>query len=366
MELNLTPVNVDVKVENFTIKSSAFYSVCFITGHNTAPRTVEVTKLKDLLDNGYSRDSLAYNFCRYLFMQQGVTTVYVRAKRNNETYETAFNADDNSDYYYVVIDSKDISPIIKFNDYITQNDPYKLQFFSTNTDVSKNIKDKKIVHYYQPTPALESFSIAPSDMGSRNLFIPKKDYTFDEIQSMPPFYPESCWIGRCGHVFPSRIQWLHKYLAGVIDKNRTTVSYFSSNLYPTLVDGDGDWYKPNIKPLDITLKSILKRGYVGYVDAQDNDVYQPSVKPLNITLRDIVIRKPVDDGDGYKPNIKPLDITLKSVLKTIQVDDGDAYKPTVKPLDITLKRIVVRHNVDEHDAYQPSVTPLDITLKKGV
>ena len=215
MELNLTPVNVDVKVENFTIKSSAFYSVCFITGHNTAPRTIEVTKLKDLLDNGYSRDSLAYNFCRYLFMQQGVTTAYVRAKRNNETYETAFNADDNSDYYYVVIDSKDISSIIKFNDYINQNDPYKLQFFSTNTDVSKNIKDKKIVHYYQPTPALESFSIVPSDMGSRNLSIPKKDYTFDEIQSMPPFYPESCWIGRCGHAFPSRIQWLHKYLAGV-------------------------------------------------------------------------------------------------------------------------------------------------------
>lgn len=215
MELNLTPVNVDVKVENFTIKSSAFYSVCFITGHNTAPRTVEVTKLKDLLDNGYSRDSLAYNFCRYLFMQQGVTTAYVRAKRNNETYETAFNVEDNSDYYYVVIDSKDISSIIKFNDYITQNDPYKLQFFSTNTDVSENIRNKKIVHYYQPTPALESFSIAPSDTGSRNLFIPKKEYTFDEIQSLPPFYPESCWIGRCGHTFPSRIQWLHKYLAGV-------------------------------------------------------------------------------------------------------------------------------------------------------
>ena len=364
MELNLTPVNVDVKVENFTIKSSAFYSVCFITGHNTAPRTIEVTKLKDLLDNGYSRDSLAYNFCRYLFMQQGVTTAYVRAKRNNETYETAFNADDNSDYYYVVIDSKDISSIIKFNDYINQNDPYKLQFFSTNTDVSKNIKGKKIVHYYQPTTALESFSIAPSDMGSRNLFIPKKDYTFDEIQSMPPFYPESCWIGRCGHAFPSRMQWLHKYLAGVVDKSRTTISYFSSNLYPTPVDGDG--YKPNIKPLDITLKSVLKRGYVGYIDAKDNDVYQPNVKPLNITLRDVVLRKPVDDGDAYKPTVKPLDITLKSVLKTIRVDDGDAYKPTVKPLDIILKRVVVRHNVDEHEAYQPSVTPLDITLKKGV
>ena len=197
-----------------------------------------------------------------------------------------------------------------------------------------------------------------------SLFIPKKEYAFDEIQSLPPFYPESCWIGRCGHVFPSRIQWLHKYLAGVVDKSRTTISYFSSNLYPTLVDGDG--YKPNIKPLDITLKSVLKRGYVGYVDAKDNDVYQPNVKPLNITLRDVVLRKPVDDNDGYKPNIKPLDITLKSVIKTIRVDDGDAYKPTVKPLDIILKRVVVRHNVDEHEAYQPSVTPLDITLKKGV
>lgn len=30
-------------------------------------------------------------------------------------------------------------------------------------------------------------------------------------------YPEGAWVGSCGHLFPSRVQWLHKYLTKVDD-----------------------------------------------------------------------------------------------------------------------------------------------------
>ena len=62
MELNLSPVKVDVNIENYIIKSDAFYNVCFITEDDLAPRTVEVRTLDDLLKNGYYRFSLAYDF----------------------------------------------------------------------------------------------------------------------------------------------------------------------------------------------------------------------------------------------------------------------------------------------------------------
>ena len=108
MQLNLSPVKVDVNVENYVIKSDAFYNVCFITEDDLAPRTLEVRTLDDLLKNGYYRFSLAYDFCRTAFLQQGMSSVFVRAKLTNETYEQAFEADDNSTYYYVVIDTKNV------------------------------------------------------------------------------------------------------------------------------------------------------------------------------------------------------------------------------------------------------------------
>lgn len=76
------------------------------------------------------------------------------------------------------------------------------------------------------------------------------------------------------------------------------------------------------------------------------------------------MRKDVDDNDAYQPTVKPLDITLRRILKDTTVG-GDAYQPSVKPLDITLKRVLIEHNVHDTDAYIPSVKPLDITLKKG-
>ncbi|HCA4016403.1 TPA: hypothetical protein MPW60_003129, partial [Listeria monocytogenes] len=84
----------------------------FITEDDFAPRTLEVRTLDDLLNNGYYRFSLAYDFCRTAFLQQGISSVFVRAKRTDETYEQAFDADDNSTYYYVVIDTKNIETVL--------------------------------------------------------------------------------------------------------------------------------------------------------------------------------------------------------------------------------------------------------------
>ena len=284
MELNLTPVKVDIVTEIPTTTKDAFYNLCFIADNNEAPRTIEITQLDDLLSNGYKVTDSAYDFCNSVFLQNGIDKVYIRAKRSCETYEEAFDADDNSTYYYCVIQSKDISVVLKFNDYINTVDQFKLQFFSSKDDVSELIKNRKIVFYFDETNPSEKHTI------------------------------------------------------------------YASRLYPTLTDKE-DVYQPTVKPLDITLQDILKRGY-------GEDAYQPTVKPLDITMRDIVLSKQVDDKDAYQPTIKPLDITLKSIVSTVNIN-GDAYQPTVKPLDITLKLVVVSNNVDG-DAYQPTVKPLDI------
>ena len=54
---------------------------------------------------------------------------------------------------------------------------------------------------------------------------------------------------------------------------------YASRPYPSLIEKE-DAYQPTVKPLDITLKNILKRGY-------GEDAYQPTVKPLDITLKTV-------------------------------------------------------------------------------
>lgn len=246
MNLNLSPVNIDVSVESLSIKKEAFYSLCFITENDLAPRTLEVKLLDDLLNNHYPRFSLAYNFCLTVFMQQGLDSVFVRAKRSWESYEDCFDSDDNSEYYYVVIDSKDINTILNFNSHINGADSYKLQFFSSRDDVSNLVMNRKIVYYYTPfsTPldtSKDSYYINLSYNNNTmkwlsdgvqdywdfdgdgnvlyddksNVLLQYHDFTMEEAQVAKSAYPEAGWIGRCGHMFPSKIQWLHKFIANV-------------------------------------------------------------------------------------------------------------------------------------------------------
>ncbi len=134
---------------------------------------------------------------------------------------------------------------------------------------------------------------------------------------------------------------------------------YESNLYPMLVEKQ-DAYQSTVKPLDITLKRLLKD------IAIDSDAYTPSVKPLDITLRNLLRRSDIDGKDAYQSTVKPLDISLYRILKETTIDDSAAYMQSVKPLDITLKRVLIEHTVKDIDAYSPSVKPLDITLKTGI
>lgn len=148
MKRDYNPVDVELSIENPSIERGAFYRLCFITESNIAPRTLKVTRLQDLLDNGYSRLDLAYNFCVGVFSQQGIDTVYIRAKRSFESYVEAYNSDDNSMYYFVVLQTKDLTEIKKFNSHLVSSDEMKLQFFSQNVG-SRTIQSPKLVNYHQ-------------------------------------------------------------------------------------------------------------------------------------------------------------------------------------------------------------------------
>lgn len=228
MNLNLTPVKVNIDIESLSLEREAFYNVCFITENEIAPRTLEVSKLRDLLDNGYDRFSLAYNFCVGVLSQQGIPSIKIRAKRLLESYEDAFNADDNTGYYFLVIESKDKSVVSGFNNYITTSDDYKLLFYSSFEDT---ITNSELVQYYQTI-------LSSSDLIDNKVTIP--DYyinkafntgyddsgvelaTVDQLQQARLAYPEAAWISLCGNKFPSSVQWLYKYLAKV-DTNEVKV-----------------------------------------------------------------------------------------------------------------------------------------------
>lgn len=245
MDLNLAPVNVNIFVETPTVTNEAFYNLCFITENDIAPRTLEVKRLNDLLDNGYMRLDLAYNFCLAVLLQENIGKVYVRAKRSGETYQQAFDADDNSNYYYIVIDSKDENVILNFNDYLVSVDPYKLQFFSSYKDLSSVVTNRKIVYYYEPSFNTNNLSIQQYYINKSygidththysdgvndywdydnsgnvlwdsndNVLLERQDIPIDLAQSARFAYPEASWIAKCGDSFPSRVQWLHKYLRG--------------------------------------------------------------------------------------------------------------------------------------------------------
>ena len=269
MDLNLAPVNVNIVVETPTVTNEAFYNLCFITENDVAPRTLEVKRLNDLLDNGYMRLDLAYNFCLSVLLQESIGRVYVRAKRSGETYQQAFDADDNSNYYYIVIDSKDENVILNFNDYLVSVDPYKLQFFSSYKDLSSVVTNRKIVYYYEPFNvgekdyvswdtsdnvlsdsydkyytgytnelynyyANKSYGVVTAAYysdgvndhwdyddnnnvlwdSSSNVLLERQDIPLNVAQSARIAYPEASWIAKCGDSFPSRVQWLHKYLRG--------------------------------------------------------------------------------------------------------------------------------------------------------
>lgn len=256
-DINTSPINIDINIESNVLTSDAFYQLCFIAENDNSPRTIIVERLKDLLDNGYDRNSKAYNFCLGVFSQKQMNRVIIRSKRKSETYTQAYFSDDNSEYYYVVIESKDINNIVNFN--ISIQDELKLQYFSSSENVSEQIEGLKIVYYYQPYFGngwllFESSDIVETDNGnwfsigdignysdgtgswsfddariadwddSRNVLLEYQDLTEEEAQNKALEYPEGAWIGYCGWFFPSQVQWLYK--------NLNRVDYFDLKQIP--------------------------------------------------------------------------------------------------------------------------------------
>lgn len=256
-DINTSPINIDINIESNVLTTDAFYQLCFISENDNAPRTIIVERLKDLLDNGYDRNSKAYNFCLGVFSQKQMNRVIIRSKRKSETYTQAYFSDDNSEYYYVVIESKDINDIVNFN--ISIQDELKLQYFSSSENVSEQIEGLKIVYYYQPyfgngwllydsskfveTDHGNWFSIG--DIGNysdgtgswsfddaritdwddtSNVQLEYQDLTEEQAQNKALEYPEGAWIGYCGWFFPSQVQWLYK--------NLNRVDYFDLKQIP--------------------------------------------------------------------------------------------------------------------------------------
>lgn len=62
-------------------------------------------------------------------------------------------------------------------------------------------------------------------------------------QSTAPIYPEAAWIAKCGGNFPSKVQWLHKFLNGVnvnYSKDIPTLSTTSIKIFNTVsTEGSG-------------------------------------------------------------------------------------------------------------------------------
>lgn len=150
MSNEIEPVQVDIVIENPRLVRDAFYNLCFITENDEAPRTLEVKSLSDLLSNGYNREDLAYNFCVGVFAQQSMPSIFIRAKRSIESYEDAYLADSNDDYYYLVLQTKNITEINNFNQFLISTGDLKIQFYSSNkNNIMEAIESKILVNYYQ-------------------------------------------------------------------------------------------------------------------------------------------------------------------------------------------------------------------------
>lgn len=245
--VNYTPVKVDINVEEITLSSEGFYQVGFITQNDNTERTIIVRSLNEVVENGFDYGSKAYNFCLGVFAQKSMDAVVIRSKRSNESYFDAYLADSNSDYYFTVIESKDINDIISFNDLLVSTSDVKLQFFSSSNNVSSLVENRKIVYFYQPTfedgfLLLDSDNVTAVDDGrwislsdktfysdgtsswafdeeelvawdsNGTVLLEPQDISPSEANKKTLAYPEGAWIGLCGSDFPSHVQWLHKFV----------------------------------------------------------------------------------------------------------------------------------------------------------
>ena len=149
MNLNLTPVKVDISIESLTLNREAFYRVCFITDNDVAPRTIEIKTLGELLENGYTRESLAYNFCVGIFAQQSMSSVFIRSKRSNETYSQAYDSDNNE---FNDIEKNKLS-LLSTTSILNENSGLPLKFWTGTQSELDLVSPKDDFTLYLVTPS---------------------------------------------------------------------------------------------------------------------------------------------------------------------------------------------------------------------
>ena len=266
MYIDNSPARVGINIDqpNYLLSEEELQTILFIT----SDKNVEYNKaiicfdLKNLLNAGYRRDSIAYNFCFGVFLQKKGMRVVLINKPPDISYVDFYSKKiSKHSHYFICIESKEPKDVVSLDDYLKISKLEKLIFTSTNKDFSKEYANcERVVYYYlsgfdfddffenyilldsgsitQTDEAdnlilnrdlnninselnedtlyvsLDSESIAKTDGGFDLIFsesfVENTDIDVYEAQGFPLYYPESAWISRCAKVFPSKIQWLYK------------------------------------------------------------------------------------------------------------------------------------------------------------
>jgi len=254
---NTIPVVVNVSINKKEVNRYAFYTPAFISENDEVERTVEVTSLKEVIDKGYSKDSNAYAYCAMAFSQkQRVDSVVLVAKRSIETYVEAYKASHNTLYYYITLESKEISDILSLSSFLLTERDDKLIFFTKYEDVTAQVKGiSNLVWWWDAQSWLwSSWDVVLWD-------------SYLEVTATSLKYPEAAWISYCANVFPSQMQWLGKSLNGVDPIDTPTIP--SSASFMNSIDGidfytwgsgktcDGEWIDHKVN--DDWIKWAIRR-----------------------------------------------------------------------------------------------------------
>lgn len=171
MMIETNPIKIKIDVSTETTTRDGFFTPCFIAEtEDTFLRTSVVTSLEDVIDLGFSDESNCYSYCNTLFSQENNTIdqIIIRTKYPSETYLEAFLADDNSSFFYVTIESKELQDIIDISDYIETI--RKMLIFSTNQDWSVELEGRKNLIYI-----FDDATSTPTTCSPIGLFIPETE-----------------------------------------------------------------------------------------------------------------------------------------------------------------------------------------------
>ena len=249
------PVKIEISVVAPTVQKSSFYTPCFISENDEVVSEVEVFSLSDVLENGYTEDSDAYEYCNLAFLQSPrVDSVVLVAKRSNQTYFEALSLSNHVKYYYVTIDSKDTQEVFNLSTSLMTLNYTKLVFYSSS-DLDFSILNglSNVVVLYQGVRWLWDTGL--------NI-----EWDTDELVANDLYiFPEAAWISRCGCIFPSLIQWLTKELVGIESEDITGIEdyNYSTNIEDynvTWGNGttcDGEWIDNRV--FDDWLKVSMQR-----------------------------------------------------------------------------------------------------------